>query len=92
MPLIILLVVITDFMCTNRYLYLQMVLQKCGRGQQFLFGLRLVSRIFEENQQSAIQTNIEHHFGGFFQQIKGQQPIGREVSKQTVTPTSRRLD
>jgi hypothetical protein len=28
--------------------------------------LRLVSRIFEENQQSAIQTKIEQHFGGFF--------------------------
>jgi hypothetical protein len=81
MPLVILLVVITDFMCANRYLFLQTVLQKCGRGQQF-----------EENQQSAIQTNNEHHFGGFFQQIKGQQPIGREDSKQTVIPTSRRLD
>jgi hypothetical protein len=51
-----------------------------------------VSRIFEENQQSAIQTKIEHHFGGFFQQIKGRQPIGRKDSKQTVIPTSRRLD
>jgi hypothetical protein len=79
-------------MCTNRDLFLQTVLQKCGRGQQLLFGLRLVSRIFEENQQSAIQTNIEHHFGGYFQQIKGQQPIGRQDSKQTVIPTSRRLD
>jgi hypothetical protein len=47
--------------------------------QQFL-RLRLVS---EENQQSAIQTKIEHHFGGFFPQIKGRQPIGRKDSKQT---------
>jgi hypothetical protein len=60
--------------------------------QQMLSGLRLVKRIFEENQQSAIQTKIEHHFGGFFQQIKGRQPIGRKDSKQTVIPTSRRLD
>jgi hypothetical protein len=50
-----------------------------------------VSRIFEENQQSAIQTKIEHHFGGFFQQIKGRQPKGRKESKQIVIPTSRRL-
>jgi hypothetical protein len=61
-------------------------------GQQLLFGLRLVSRIFEENQQSAIQTKIEHHFGGFFQQIKGRQPIRKKDSKQIVIPTSRRLD
>jgi hypothetical protein len=61
--------------------------------QQLFFGLRLVSGIFEENQQSAIQTRIEQHFGGFFfQQIKVRQPIGRKDSKQTVIPTSRRLD
>jgi hypothetical protein len=63
------------------------------RGIQLLFlGLRLLSRIFEENQQPAIQTKIEQHFGGFFQQIKVRQSIGRKDSKQTVTPTSRRLD
>jgi hypothetical protein len=60
--------------------------------QQLFLGLQLVRRIFVENQQSAIQTKIEHHFGGFFQQIKGGQPIGRKDSKQTVIPTSRRLD
>jgi hypothetical protein len=60
--------------------------------QQLFLGLRIVSRIFEENQQSAIQTKIEQHFGGFFQQIKVRQPIGRKDSKQTVIPTSRRLD
>jgi hypothetical protein len=38
--------------------------------QQLFLGLRLVRKIFEENQQSAIQTKIEQHFGGFFQQIK----------------------
>ncbi len=53
---------------------------------------RLVSRIFEESQQSAIQNKIEQHCGGFFQQIKVQQPIGRKDSKQTVIPTSRRSD
>jgi hypothetical protein len=57
--------------------------------QQLFLRLRLVS---EENQQSAIQTKIEHHFGGFFPQIKGRQPIGRKDSKQTVIPTSRKLD
>jgi hypothetical protein len=60
--------------------------------QQLFLGLRLVSRIFEENQQSAIQTKIEQYFGGFLQQIKVRQPIGRKDSKQTVIPTSRRLD
>jgi hypothetical protein len=48
--------------------------------------------VSEESQQSAIQTKIEHPVGGFFQQIKGRQPIGRKDSKQTVIPTSRRLD
>jgi hypothetical protein len=40
----------------------------------------------------AIQTEIELNFGGFFQQIKVRQPIGRKDSKKTVIPTSRRLD
>ncbi len=60
--------------------------------QQLFLVLRLVSRIFEENLQSAIQTKIEQHFGGFFQQIKVRQPIGRKDSKQTIIPTNRRLD
>ncbi len=51
-----------------------------------------MSRIFEENQQSAIQTKIDQHFGGFFRQIKVRQQIGRKDSKQTVIPTNRRLD
>jgi hypothetical protein len=34
--------------------------------QQFFLGLRLVNRIFEENQQSAIKTKIEQHFADFF--------------------------
>ncbi len=46
----------------------------------------------EENQQSAIQTKIEHHFSGFFHQMKGRQPIGRKDSKQTEITTSGRLD
>jgi hypothetical protein len=55
-------------------------------------GVWLVSRILEENQQSAIQTKIEQDFGEFFQHIKVRQPIGRKDSKHTVIPTSRRLD
>jgi hypothetical protein len=43
---------------------------KMRESQQLFLGLRLVSRIFEENQQSAIQTKIEQHVGGFFQQMK----------------------
>ncbi len=92
MHLILLLLWTTVCMCTNRDLFCPTVLQKCERGQQLLFGLRLVSRMFEENQQPAIQTKIEQHFGGFFQLIKVRQPIGRKDSKQTVIPTSRRLD
>jgi len=43
---------------------------KMRESQQLLLGLRLVNKIFEKNQQSAIQTKKEQHFGGFFQQIK----------------------
>jgi hypothetical protein len=60
--------------------------------QQLFLGLRLLSGIFEENRQYAIQTKIEQYFGGFFQQIKVRQPMGMKDSKQTVIPTSRRLD
>ncbi len=56
---------------------------------QLPFGLRLES---EELQHSAILTKIEHHFGGFFHQIKVRQPIGRQDFMQTVSLTSRRLD
>jgi hypothetical protein len=61
---------------------------KMRESQQLFWRLRLVS---EENQQSAIQTKIEHHFGRFCPQIKKRQPIGRKDSKQTVIPASRRL-
>jgi hypothetical protein len=67
-------------------------MREIQQNQQLFLGLRLVCRIFEENQQSAIQTKKEEHFGRFFQQIKVRQPNGRKDSKQTVIPTSRRLD
>jgi hypothetical protein len=60
--------------------------------QQFFFGLRLGSGIFEEFQHPAIQTKIVQHFGGFFHQIKVCQPIGRKDSIQTGIQTSRMLD
>jgi len=47
--------------------------------------------MFEENQQPRNPTKIEESFGGFVQQIKVRQPIGRKDSIQTVIPTSRRL-
>ena len=59
--------------------------------QQLFFGLRLVSRIFEEFQQPAIQTKIVQHFGGFFHQMKVRQPIGTKDSIQTVCRRSWRL-
>jgi hypothetical protein len=62
---------------------------KMRESQQLFLGLRLVSKEFNH---SAIQTKIEQNFGGFFHQIKVRQPIGRKDSKQTVIPTSRRLD
>jgi hypothetical protein len=65
---------------------------KMRESQQLFLGLQLVNRIFEENQQSAIQIKIEQNFGEIFQQIKVRQPIARKDSKQTVIPTSRRLD
>jgi hypothetical protein len=64
-------------MCTNRDLFHQTVLQKCERLNNCSWDYGLL--VFEENQQSAIQTKIEQHFGGFFQQIKVQQPIGRKA-------------
>jgi hypothetical protein len=60
--------------------------------QQLFFGLRIVSRIFEEFQHPTIQTKIVQPFGGFFEQINICQPIGRKDSIQTVIRASRRLD
>jgi hypothetical protein len=54
---------------------------KCRKVNLLFFGLRLMSRIF---QHPAIQTKIEQPFGGFFQQIKVWQPVGRKDSIQTV--------
>jgi hypothetical protein len=60
--------------------------------QQLFLGLRLVSRIFEGNQQSAIQTKIDHHFWWIFSTNKRATANRKKGSKQTVIPTSRRLD
>ncbi len=84
-PIIILLVGIT-VVCAQTTIFSAEPCYKMWESQQLLLGLRLVKRICEETQQSAIQTKIEHHFGGFFQQMKGRQPIGRKDSKQTVLP------
>ncbi len=62
---------------------------KMPKKQQLFFGVWLVSRIF---QLPPIQVKIEQPFGGFFQQIKVRQAIGRKGSIQTVIRTSRRLD
>jgi len=43
---------------------------KMQASHQMFFGLQLVSRIFEENQQPAIQIKREQPFDRFFQQIK----------------------
>jgi hypothetical protein len=54
-----------------------------------VFGLQLVSK---ESHHSAIRTKIVLHFGGFFNQMKVRQPIGRQDSMQTVILTSRKLE
>jgi hypothetical protein len=54
---------------------------KMRERHQLFFGLRLVSKTF---QHPVIQTKIEQHFGGFFDQIKVHQPIGRQDSMQTL--------
>jgi hypothetical protein len=56
---------------------------------KLFFGLRLLSKDF---QNSAIQTKIEQHFGGFFHQIKVRLPKGRQDLMQTMIRTSRRLN
>jgi hypothetical protein len=58
------LVGITGCMGTYRKSFPPNRAPKMREIQQLFLGLRLVSRIFEENQQSAIQTKIEQHFGG----------------------------
>jgi hypothetical protein len=70
-------------MCTNSDLFREI--------QQLFFGLRLVSRIFDEFQHPAIQTKIFQNFGGFFHQIKVRQAIGRKYSIQSVIRTSREV-
>ncbi len=95
MPLIILLVGITGCRYVHKprsfppNLFRRTMLQKFGRVNNCSWDYSLESRIFEENQQSAIQTEIELNFCGFFQQIKVRQPIGRKDSIQTMIPTSR---
>jgi hypothetical protein len=80
----LLLVWITVCMYTNRDLFPPNRSSKCGECQQLFFGLRLVSRIFEEFQHPAIQTKEVQHFGRFFDQIKVCRPIGRKDSIKTV--------
>jgi hypothetical protein len=64
---------------------------KMRENQQLFFELRFVSRIFKKFQHHAIQTNMVHHFGGFFHQVKVCQPIGSKDFIQTVIRISRRL-
>jgi hypothetical protein len=59
------------------------------KNHQLFFGLWLISKEF---QHPAIQTKIEQHFGGCFDQIKVRQPLGRQDSTQAVIRKSRRLD
>ncbi len=95
MHLILILVGITGCMGTNRDLFRRTALQKCGRFNRInncSWDYGLCVEYLKKNQQSAIQNKIEEHFVRFFQQIKVRQPNGRKDSKQTIIPTSRRLD
>jgi hypothetical protein len=60
----------------NQKIFRQTGLQKCGKVNNCSFVLRLVRRMFEET----LTSEIEQHFGGFFNQIKVRQPIGRKDS------------
>jgi hypothetical protein len=67
---------ITVCIGTNHDLLCRTVFQKCRKVNICsFFGLRLMSRIFEEFQHLAIQIKIVQSYGGFFQQIKVRQPI-----------------
>jgi hypothetical protein len=79
----LLLVWIAVCMRTNRDLSPPNRSPNMREGQQLFFGLRLLSRLFEEFQHPAIQTKIVQHFGGFFHQIKVRQPIGKKDSTYT---------
>jgi hypothetical protein len=78
--------------CAQTAIFSAKPCSKTKESQQLFLGLRLLSRIFEEIQHSAIQTIIVQHFGGFFHKIKLRQPIGRKDSIQTMIRTSRRVD
>jgi hypothetical protein len=56
---------------------------------QLFLGLRLVIKEFEH---PTIQTKIEQHFCGFFNQIKVRQLIGRQDAMQTAIRISKGLD
>jgi hypothetical protein len=60
--------------------------------QHLFLGLRLVSKIFKKTNNPQSKLKLEQQFGGFVLHINVRQPIGRKDSKQTVIPTSRRLD
>jgi hypothetical protein len=46
-----------------------------------MFGGQLVSRVFEEFQQTAIQNKIVQHFGGFFLNQNKSVPANRKNEK-----------
>jgi hypothetical protein len=55
-------------MGTNHNLFHQTGLEKYGKSIQLFFGVRLMSKIFEEFQHLEIQTKIVQNFGIFFHQ------------------------
>jgi hypothetical protein len=57
MPPILLLIRHAGCMGTNHNLFRQTVFQKCGRVYNFSLDYRIVSRMFGEYQQPAIQTS-----------------------------------
>ncbi len=89
MPLILLPVQIMACMCTKRDLIHRTVLQKCGRDNNcsLAYGSYVENSNIRQSKPKIVQS-----FGGYFNQIKVRQPIGRKYSIQTVIRTSRRLD
>ncbi len=60
--------------------------------RDFMCGGRLISRVFEEFQQPAMQTKIVQPIGGFFHQIKVCQRIGKNDYIQVACRRMRRME
>jgi hypothetical protein len=82
----------TRVVCTQTEIFSANQSPKMRESQQKFFGLRLVSRIFEETLTSRNPNQNSATLQVIFHQIKVRQPIRRKDSIQTVCRRSRRLE